>query len=506
MPKEKIPLADIKPRFAVKKNATTEELIAEADQLTADLVPMEKALANYQRANAIKYFKPNPLQGEIIDAWNDPIYKIFTFTGGNRIGKTTLGAVVAWSVLHGRFMFNNQSIIFPHNEPRKIRYVGQDWEYHIAQVVVPELKKWLPGIRPLKGGKPKKNTLGIEVHWIDERTGGTIEVMSNRQDPAVHEGWSGDLIIYDEPPTKQIRTANVRGLVDREGRELFCMTLLSEAWIDHEIIRRKNPDGTPSRKIFAVNGPISVNIGYGITEAGAKQYEEELDEDQVQARIHGVPAYKSGLILKEYTERTHLRERFDTPMDWIIDIAIDIHPRERQAVLFLATSKNNIKYCIREIWKHGSGEQIAELICRIILDNYYRVNRIIIDPLAKGDPNADRGRTTFDKMESVFARHDLILDLASKDKESGILDIRAGLKGPNNEPSLFIFNDLVRTIYEIEGWMYDKETQKPQKTDDHMMENLYRLMLLDTTYTPPEDDEDDEYEGERVGANETTGY
>lgn len=485
---------------------TTEQIIAELYAKKESNLGTVRDIERYRELNRIQYFRPNPLQAEVIDEWSNPIRKIFTFTGANRIGKTTLGSIIAISCAIGRFPWSGQSIAFPHSKPRKIRYIGQDWEYHIKQVVIPELYAWWPDSRPMAGGKPKKNTLGIEVHWTDRHTGSTIEIMSNFQDPKVHEGWSGDLIIYDEPPTRPIRTANVRGLVDREGRELFCMTLLSEAWIDQEIIRRKDDQGRPSDKIFSVNGPITVNVGFGITEEGVKQFEQELTESEVQARIHGKPLYRSGLVLQEYSERFHIKDRFEIPLDWIVDIAIDIHPRERQAALFLATSKNNHKYCAFEIWQHGSGEQIAEDIIRIILDKKLRVGKIVVDPLAKGDPNADRGLTTFDKMERVFARYDYILDVASKDKDSGILAIREGLLGPNKEPSLFIFRDLIRTIYEIESWMYDKDTQKPQKKDDHMMENLYRMMLLDTVYYPPEDEIDEEDYYERPTANPTTGY
>ena len=52
---------------------------------------------------------------------------------------------------------------------------------------------------------------------------------------------------------------------------------------------------------------------------------------------------------------------------------------------------------------------------------------------------------------------------------------------------MFFFDDMIRTIYEIEGYMWDKDTQKPQDKDDHMMENLYRICLLNTRYSEPMD-------------------
>jgi hypothetical protein len=186
----------------------------------------------------------------------------------------------------------------------------------------------------------------------------------------------------------------------------------------------------------------------------------------------------------------------------MVDIGIDVHPRENQAVLFVATSPNGFRYAVFEIWEHYSPSILADSIIRRINKCSYRVNRIIIDPLSKGDPNV--GDTTFDKMDIRLSQHGHVLEVASKDKESGILEIKDHLKGANNTPSLFFFNDLARTTFELESWMYDEDTQKPQKKDDHMMENLYRILLENTIYYPP-----GEFTEQKSGTstkNKWTGY
>ena len=73
------------------------------------------------------------------------------------------------------------------------------------------------------------------------------------------------------------------------------------------------------------------------------------------------------------------------------------------------------------------------------------------------------------------------IQCAVKAKASGILEVKNHLISANNEPTLFVFNDLARFIYEIEGYMYDEEGA-PKDEDDHMMENLYRLLLLNTKW------------------------
>jgi hypothetical protein len=481
------------------KALSDKELIAEVQRL-AELD------RRYREDNRIEFFDkkpnpgPNPIQEELLEAWLDPQYKVFVMTGGNRLGKTTLDILVSLSVMFGKFLWNGQKLHFIHNQPRKVRYIGQDWEKHIRAVVLPELEKWWPKNRPVK---KKKNNQGVDSLWIDEKTGSSLEIMSNLQDSDLHEGWSGDLTVYDEPPKRAIRVANARGLIDRQGRELFCMTLLKEAWVDREVIKARNPDGTPDMSVFSVKGTSYNNVGYGITEVGIKQFIKTLTDDEISARIDGNPSYMSGLVYPTFNRKKHLRKRFEIPLDWIVDIAIDVHPRENQAILFIATSPRNERYVFHEIWDHGDGTWVGEQIIRVIKKNTLRIGHIIVDPLSKGDKN--NPNTTFDKIDAVLYKHGYVLDTATKDKQSGIIEVKNHLVGPNKEPSLFFFDDLVRTIYEIEGYMYDEESQKPMDKDDHMMENLYRICMLDTRWYDAglEDEEDDK---PKKTVNKWTGY
>ena len=421
--------------------------------------------------------KQNPKQAAVIRAWDDERYKVFTYTGGNRIGKSTLWAAIAPCVAAGKWLWSNEMINFSHGQPRKIRIVGQDWENHVAKVVVPALKKWWPKNRPVD---TKKNNHGVEAYWTDRKTKSTIEIMSNKQEDDVFEGWEGDLVVYDEPPRREVRIANARGLIDRNGKELFCMTLLKEAWVDREVIKARNDDGSPDLSVFNVNADIYSNIGFGITQAGVNEFIKKINDDEKQARIHGKPAYMSGLVYPQFSRNVHLRRRFDVPLDWMVDIAIDVHPREKQAVLFLATDPRNDRYAIDEIWEHGDGTWVGEEIVRRCLRNAYRVNQVIIDPLSKGDKN--NPNTVYDKIEEVLWAHEIELDVATKDKSAGILEVKSHLVGPNKQPSIFFFEDLKRIIQEIEGYMYKDGV--PIDKDDHMMENLYRLCLLETKWRP----------------------
>ena len=490
---------------------TKEQLLREYEELCRQERINEQKKAAYRRDNKIEFFTlprevggipANPLQADLLEAWKDYRYETFTYSGANRIGKTTILSIIAFCVMFGRWPWSGERIPFPHSKPRKVRLIGQDWEKHIQTVLVPRLKEWWPKKRPVF---TKKNNMGVEAFWRDEITKCTLEIMSDRQYADLHEGGDGDLIGYDEPPKREIYIANARGLVDREGRELLCMTLLKEAWVDHEIIKRVDEHGNPDMSVFNVSGDISVNVGYGISQKGVDSFAKKLSEDEKDARLKGIPSHMSGLVCPQFKRGLHVKQRFKIPLDWIVDVAIDTHPREKQAILFVATNPNNVRYACFEVWDHGDGKWIGQKIIEIVQRHHLRIGRIVCEPLAKGDRNEKN--TTFDKIDRVLGQYGYVLDTASKDKDSGILEINEHLMGPNEEPSLFFFQDMRHTIKQLEGWMYDEDTQKAQKKDDHFPENLYRVLLLNTRYYPPEDDEDydDDYYHQST-ASSVTGY
>lgn len=459
-------------------------------------IEIQKKMIKYREDNRLEFFDtppnpgPNPKQQQLIEAFLDRSYKTLGMSGGNRLGKTTILTILGLSCLFGKLLWNNQSIahLFPHKKARKIRYVGQNWQDHIKAVVIPEIEKWWPKNRPVQR---HGNGVITDTYWKDTNTGSSIEIMSNNQKTKEHEGWEGDLILYDEPCHREIYVANARGLVDRQGREIFAATLLSDPWIDREIVKKVDANGKPAKDVYWIHGTSYDNVGYGITKEGVDEFSAKLTDEERRARIEGIPEYMSGLVYADFNRRLHCVDRFEVPLDWMVDIGIDIHPREKQAVLFVATDPRNDRYVCDEIWDHGDGTWVAEQIIKRITRNNYRVNQIIIDPLSKGDSNNDR--TVFQKIFEVLSRYGYDLGTAVKDKDAGILDVKNHLMGPNKRPSMFFFNDLVRTIYEMEGYMWDKNTNKPLDKDDHMCENLYRIVLLNTRYEDPSNGFYEEY-------------
>jgi hypothetical protein len=363
--------------------------------------------------------------------------------------------------------------------------VGQGWESHVKTVVEPELKKMWPACRKVE---TKKNNQGVEALWKDMQTGSTLEIMSNNQESDTFEGWSGDLIIWDEPPKRDNRIAAARGLVDRQGRELFVATLLKEAWIHREVIKARMPDGSPDPSVFNINADISINVGYGLTQEGVDQFAKTLRKEERDARLAGKPSYLGNLVLPNFNRDTHVINRFKIPLNWIVDVSIDFHPSKAWAVLFVATDPLNRKYACHMINEKGNPKYIAEEIVRIARGNELFINSITIDPLSKGDENAHiEAETVFKIMEKVFRAYNYRLDTASKDKDNGIALVNDLLMTENEMPALFFFRDLGVVIEQVEDWMYDPDTLKASKENDDFCEVLYRIILRNSKWKDPYD-------------------
>jgi len=516
------------------------ELRALIPQKQAELYAVLAKEEQYRFDNKIEFVprQPNPKQELMLEAWRKPHYKVFTFTGGNRSAKTTTWVWLALSIMAGYYLWTDppERIPFIHKRPRKIRVVGQDWEKHIKTVVIPALEEWWPKNRPVD---IKKNSMGIEAFWKDMKTASTLEIMSNNQESALFEGWQGDGIFYDEPSQRDIRVACARGLIDRHGREYFGMTLLKEAWVQKEVVQARNEDGSVDGSVFSVHADILDNCSrcgqcddyidhfeerdtgpvgicprcgevknykrYGLDLEGIRQYAKVLKPEEKEARLRGKPSYLSSLIWN-IDRRLHVKKRFPVPLNWIVDVFIDFHPSKPWMVNFYATEPRQFHWAIWEINENMNSKSMAEKIVRFLLENQFRVGGIWIDPLAKGDENSgNTDETVYDIMWKVFAAYNFTLAVASKDKDNGIKIVGEWLMTENEIPSLFFFEDLKKTLEQVENYVTDPKTGKPSKEEDDACENTYRYALLNRQWEEEIEYDERDYRSES-GRSAVTGY
>jgi len=457
---------------------------------------------------------PNPKQKEIIEAFETGAFKLFTYTGGNRSGKTTIMVILIISIMIGCFPWElddpeKQFWIWKKYKwkgPVSIKWIGSDWESHVKDVLVKNFNDLWPKSRPKT---TRKNNMSAENYHKDDLTGSELKIYSNRQDPKTLEGGNCHALFWDEPPSQEVRIATMRGLTDYEGLEFYSCTLTKKDthafWFKDDVEEAKYKEGPRKGQLrddyFHVKGTSYDNKNFGLSQEGIDQFKAALSADEIKVRIEGGDAFAAAKVLPDFDYKKHVIDRKEIPKDWLVDVAIDIGMSKEHDVLYLATSKAGYKYCCFEECIRGNGTIIGESIANKMNRYGLKINRVICDPLAKADKNQEN--TTWGKIDDVLYKYNLFLEAGSKQKSDGILSINELLNNFHGEPSLFFFRDMVRTIGQISSWGYDKDG-KASKKDDDMCENLYRLALLETTW----EDGEDQFNVNNKGSNldPITGY
>lgn len=398
--------------------------------------------------------------------------KVILVQGGNRIGKTVFGVCVVGSACLGIQPWDGKPTAFI-DLPVRARILAVDWEHHAREVIVPALYEWLPP----GTYTTLKNNVGVEAYWKFEN-GSNIELLTHAQETRQQEGWKGHLVWSDEPLPKDKYTANRRGLIDYSGVFIMTMTALYEPWILDEIVLNED---------LSVGSVIEIPMSANplLRPEDIKNFGDGLTEEEREVRIGGAWLQRMGLVLKEFNLDKHRVADFKVPTDWPVIAVIDIHLNKPQAVGFYGWDKFDREFVVDEVWEHLAPEQIADAIIKRKYD-FPRLKTAYIDPLAKGDNAYVKNRVniedTFTIMERKLLPHGIRLESASKDKESGIRNIKKNLQGLNGMPGLFIMQKCKRHIFEIQRWIFDKDGT-PLKDNDHFMENLYRSTLCGMKYS-----------------------
>ncbi|MGB2807501.1 MAG: hypothetical protein WBC22_07165 [Sedimentisphaerales bacterium] len=423
--------------------------------------------------------------------------------------------------------------------PVNLVLTGEDWKLHFGKTLVPELKKWAPK----NWYKTRKNEQGIEYSWEfcskdgSWKNPSTLTLMSYSQDDDLFESFRAQGAILDEPPPKSKYKAMSRGLLLDNGKTLMSLTPIKEAWIlddivlsgrkdigivdglkitdnpdlldsDLEVLKRHLDDdqikqffdlllyedvekqkpvidqGRKAEEFLEDNIPVKNHAE--ISELKILKFIKDIDPDDVPPRVFGQFKSLVGRVLKEFDTDIHKIKSFDVPTDWPVVAMIDFHLSTPQAISYWAGDKLNQEYCVAETWKNLSSDGIADDIIRKLRSGM-RIEKAFIDPLSKGDTAYMRNQLgsdiedAFTTIYNKLGRHGITLYVASKDKVSGITNIKARLKGPNGRAICFVFDTCEQHLYEVQRWVYD-DKGKPAKEYDHFMENWYRYTLTGSKY------------------------
>ena len=384
--------------------------------------------------------------------------------------------------------------------PIKIRVLAEDMTA-LEQVQLPKFRQY---VAPEWVAAKKKNSFGIEAHWIFQN-GSVIDFLTYQQDPSMMEGWDGYVTLYDEPPPRPVYVANLRGLVDHSGISIFSMTPLKEPWIADEIVNKADPS------IWSITAGSRENPH--VKQEDLDSFESALTPDERETRMQGKFLHLQGLIFKDFKAQIHVVPCQEPPKDSTVYVAVDTHPRTEQAVAFMWVDKRGNQFVCHEIFRHGTPEQVADWIIKFH-DDTHKIEQVIIDPSSQGDSN--RGTSTFEIIEEKLADSGIPLDFGSKDLSSGIQLMQDAFKSRNGVASLFIDPHCTRLIWELGRYVWkdwkaggskDKgELNKPRDADDHLIEDVRRLIQLPAEYRSARTVRDFQQQNQWHPSNSEAGY
>jgi len=463
-----------------------ESKLEQAKKIQIKYIEQLKKLKLHKDTHGGEYFKPLPHQQQILDFYYAG-KKRLVMQGANQTGKTIFGGNFIQANCLGYLPWDKtkKTLFTP---PIKVRIICADWEHHAAEVIIPKLYQIFIFDEMVKLGNDgygKKNQIGVESYF-QYKNGSSIELMTNKIPAKAYEGWTGHIVWPDEPHEKAIDDACVRGLSENDGIILQTLTSVDSDydWILEDIIESQKPE---MQKILGCVRNIHAYANTYIPKENFDRAALSWSPQVRKARLEGGWYSGQGKIYDTFNYDLHTCDEFKIPTDWPVTPMIDFHPCIEQAIGFYAVDKPGWKYVIDEIWEHLSAEEIADGIIRRKISNAWRIDRAFIDPYSKGDNKMMTNRMpnlqdAFTIISNRLAMHGITLEVALKDKSSGIVNVKNWLMGANKMPSLKIFRKCTRHIYEMKKYEKDENGQ-PSDKDDHMCENIYRYSLTGTVWT-----------------------
>ena len=466
-------------RVAAKKTTVCSRVMSAEEEtlmLEKELIERKGRFDNYKSTHKAEFATFLPHQQKVLDFIQAEKKTVLMVTG-NRGGKTTVGAIITAAICVpylreklGVEFFNEK---FPVKNGR-IRILCKDWEHHAGQVIVPALKEWLP----LGSYDTKKNNVGVEAFWTF-KSGWTIELMTNVQDTAIHEGWKGHFVWQDETTTRDKYVANKRGLIDYSGIYLMTFTAVDVSWVLDDIVLSQEPT------IGCITGVSTYENTY-LAREDVETYEKTLTDTEKIARIGGNFLNLEGRVWKVFDHDIHVVDDFKVPPDWPVVFQIDFHLSLPHAISFMTVNPYGQRFICGEIWQNMDSMELADEIVRMKTINVWRLKEGEIDALSKGDSSYVKnrmGRTedSYTVIERKLRMNGIRLGVGSKDEKSYVKSVEGWFKGVNGPPLLFVMRSCKETIRQIDRWTYD-DSGHP-RDDGHFPECIGRFSQMGVKYT-----------------------
>lgn len=441
----------------------------------------------------IKYFQPNsPSQWEVPRKF-DSTKKVFVVRGGNRSGKTEIGAAitVAWAL--GKDYFNNEpayewvkNLPIP-EPPSNIWIVGLD--FTVVRDVLWGEKLRNGGSHP--GFIPRDDSLTEKISdsefWVQFTNGSRIICKSADSGREKFQGASVDLIWIDEECDVEIFNECYQRTLDCSGKILTTLTpglRTGEAFVPwvHELYEDYKAGKAKNTEFVAISFLDNPVIPDEEKDEAKRKWAGHIEE---RARLYGEFIQRTGLVYPMWNADRHVVRRFPIPKSWLRVASIDpAISSGTTAVLWGAVEpETNNLYLYREYYESDLpvSEHAKGIILRSMGD---LVDHWIMDPKGGSQKNG----SDYKSILQLYKEHGIPARLAEVDPDYGIAAsieyMQATTQATSRHPKVFVFNDLTNFQWEISrytwafygrGEMRGTTKGKPIKKHDHLM-NAYQYL------------------------------
>ena len=436
-----------------------------------------------QKEDKLKYYRPHAKQKEFHRCDKKNRWAL----GGNRTGKTEVGAVEAVWFARGTHPFKR----IDHAVNGWIVSLTNEVQRDVAQKKVLSYLNpaWIKGVKMREGRADDPSSGIIDFILVESVKGGvsTIGFKSCDQGREKFQGTSQDFVWFDEEPPYEIYMECLMRTLDCNGYIWGTMTpLMGLTWVYNTIYLNEgnNPQVWYTVMTWADNPYLPKHV--------VAQMEAGLSADELEARRDGRFVALTGLVYKEFREEIHVIDPFDVPYEWQDTISIDPGLDAPLSAHWYAVDHDGNVFVVAEHYEKGmsiSGHmREIDRISRE-LDWKRDAHRNLT---ALMDAAADQHTLQSEKsVAEIFREHGLNVNTkVNKSKWVGIQRVKSYLelqphydekRWPKGKPKLFIFKTCPAMIREIKQYRWKENPtggkEEPEKKNDHAMDELrYYIM------------------------------
>lgn len=466
----------------VRATEDTRSLLYEANLLIGEL-------ERRKREEKLKYYKPHDKQM----AFHRCDKRNRWALGGNRTGKTEVGAAEAVWMARGTHPFRHVDrptdgwVVSLTNEVQ--RDVAQ------AKVLSYLNPRWIKGVKMREGRADDPDNGIIDFIMVDSIHGGVSKIgfKSCDQGRERFQGTSKHWIWFDEEPPLEIYQECVMRTLDCAGDIWGTMTPLKGLTWVYNVIYLNEPNDP---EVWYVSMTWEDNPYLNKDEID--RLVATMSEDELEARREGRFVALTGLVYKEFRESVHVIDPFDVPREWQDTMSIDPGLDAPLSCHWYAVDHDGNVYVVAEHYRSGwsiTGHmREIEHVSRELdwkRDVHGHLSCVM-------DTAADQRTLQSEKsVAELFRREGLNVNTnVNKSKWVGIQTVKQYLelrshfdeeRWPKGKPKLFIFSTCPEMIKEIKKYRWKATAnggkEEPVGVDDHAMDELrYYLMTRPEPY------------------------